>query len=68
MNKSSFYAVAKGLKTGVFTSWSDCKVQIDGFKGARYKKFDSREEAEQFVSQAFKTPPITAIQRLHKSC
>ncbi len=43
--KNKFYVVWKGRKTGVFTSWSECKVSVEGFEGARYKSFDSKEEA-----------------------
>jgi len=46
---ASFYAVAKGRLTGVFDSWSDCQRQVNGFPGARFKKFQTRGEAEEFV-------------------
>ncbi|PQJ75576.1 viroplasmin family protein [Polaribacter gangjinensis] len=46
MAKTKFYVVWKGRKTGVFTSWSVCKQQIDGFEGAQYKSFSDLEEAE----------------------
>lgn len=44
-----FYAVAKGRKTGVFTTWGEVKLYVDGFEGARFKKFATRKEAEQFI-------------------
>ncbi|WP_299128634.1 ribonuclease H family protein [uncultured Winogradskyella sp.] len=37
--KKKYYVVWKGLKTGVFESWEDCKAQIKDFKGAQYKSF-----------------------------
>lgn len=46
---NSFYAVANGRKTGVFTNWNDCKINIDDFKGAIYKKFATIEEATEFI-------------------
>ena len=46
MAKWTFYAVAKGRKAGLFTNWGDCKKQVDGFKGAKYKGFNSKEDAE----------------------
>ncbi|MCL4140489.1 UNVERIFIED_CONTAM: hypothetical protein GTU68_048551 [Idotea baltica] len=46
MAKKKFYVVWKGKKTGVFSSWNACKKQIDGFAGAQYKSFASKEEAE----------------------
>jgi ribonuclease HI len=50
--KPKFYVVWAGHKPGVFTSWDDCKKQIDGFNQAKYKSFPSREEAE----KAFHSP------------
>ena len=46
MAKWTYYAVAKGRKVGLFTTWAACKVQVDGFKGAKYKGFNSKEDAE----------------------
>lgn len=45
-----FYGVKVGRNTGVYENWDDCKKEIDGFKGASYKGFKTREEAESFVS------------------
>ncbi|XP_036331717.1 ribonuclease H1-like isoform X1 [Rhagoletis pomonella] len=45
----SFYAVARGHNVGIYDSWSQCAEQVKGFKGAKYKKFKSRPEAEAFV-------------------
>ncbi|NJB81345.1 ribonuclease H1 domain-containing protein [Wenyingzhuangia aestuarii] len=41
-----YYVVWNGKTKGVFNSWKDCKKQIDGFQGAQYKSFTSKEEAE----------------------
>jgi ribonuclease HI len=46
MAKSKFYVVWKGRQTGVFETWDECKAHIDGFAGAIYKSFKTREEAE----------------------
>lgn len=43
---SKFYVVWAGRETGIFTDWNTCKKQVDGFNGARYKSFLTREEAE----------------------
>ncbi|XP_063968630.1 ribonuclease H1-like [Lytechinus pictus] len=45
-----FYAVGRGRQTGVFPTWDDCKLQVTGFSGARYKKFGTEEEAWNFVN------------------
>jgi ATP-dependent DNA helicase PIF1 len=46
----SFYAVARGNNTGIVNTWDECKVQIDGYKGAVFKKFDTKEDAEKFIA------------------
>lgn len=45
----SFYAVAVGIKRGIYTNWSDCKANVENFNGAIYKKFDTLAEATKFL-------------------
>ncbi len=45
MATKKVYAVKKGLTTGVFDTWEECKGAVDGFSGAEYKGFKTREEA-----------------------
>lgn len=47
-----YYVVWKGRETGVFDSWEECKNQVQGFEGAQYKSFKTREMAE----KAFQNP------------
>lgn len=47
--KQKFYAVKNGHKIGVFDTWEECKASVDGFSGAEYKSFKTREEALAFV-------------------
>lgn len=52
--KPKFYVVWKGRETGVFSSWEDCKAQTNGFDGAVFKSFESKELAEEaFRSSSF---------------
>ena len=46
---AGFYAVRVGRTPGVFTTWDACKASVDGHKGAVYKKFATRSEAEAWV-------------------
>ena len=46
MAKQKFYVVWEGVTPGVYTSWTDCQLQIKGYEAAKYKSFDTREEAE----------------------
>ncbi len=52
MSAKKYYAVARGRRTGVYTSWfgpQGAQVQVAGFAGARYKGFATLEEARAFV-------------------
>lgn len=54
-----YYAVAVGKNVGIFENWNDCKLSVSGFRGAIYKKFDSKSEAESFIqnNQTHETLP-----------
>lgn len=45
MAGKKYYVVWAGHETGIFDSWEDCKVAIEGFPGARYKGFSSKTDA-----------------------
>lgn len=51
MAPKKYYAVAKGRLTGIFTSWDECKKQVDGFSAPIYKSFKSLEEAKEFLDK-----------------
>ncbi|KAK0733031.1 ribonuclease H-like domain-containing protein [Lasiosphaeria miniovina] len=44
-----FYGVAVGRKPGVYTDWSKAQQAIVGWKGPKYRKFDTHAEALAFV-------------------
>ena len=45
-----YYAVRAGRQTGVFSTWEQCRAQVEGFSGAIYKGFPTWEEAEAFLT------------------
>jgi ribonuclease HI len=45
-----YYAVRKGRKPGIYTSWDECKALVTGFKGAEYKSFTDKGAAESYMS------------------
>ena len=45
----SYYAIANGKTKGIFLNWSDCKNPVKNYKNAIYKKFDTLEEANNFI-------------------
>lgn len=45
----TFYAVAVGVKQGIYTTWNECKVNINDYAGAVFKKFETINEATEFI-------------------
>ena len=45
----TFYAVANGRSIGIFLNWNDCNNSVKGYKNALYKKFDTKEDANNFI-------------------
>lgn len=45
--KQKYYVVWKGVSPGIYTSWTDCQLQINGYAGAIYKSFKTLEGAEE---------------------
>ena len=44
-----YYAVKNGRKIGIFTSWDDCRAQVDGYSGAEYKSFANEQDAKVYL-------------------
>ncbi len=45
----TFYAVTNGRNIGIFLNWNDCNNSVKRYKNALYKKFDTKEEADNFI-------------------
>ena len=43
-----YYAVVNGREEGVFSSWQDCRPHVFAYKGAHFRKFENRNEAEEY--------------------
>ena len=50
MAQKKFYAVKQGRQPGIYTTWADCQKQTVGYKGAKFKGFVTKEEAEAYMS------------------
>ena len=55
--KQKYYVVWVGREQGIFTDWETCKAQVQGFEGAKYKSFPTKEEAQ----NAFMANPEDSI-------
>lgn len=54
MAAKKVYAVKKGLKPGIYDNWDACKAAVDGFSGAEYRGFSTREEACEYLGLCVK--------------
>ena len=54
-----FYAVKKGVRPGIYESWEECRYQVNGFIGAEYRKFESRNAAESYIGNLAFKPEIS---------
>lgn len=45
-----YYAVVAGKVPGVYHTWNECREQVLNVKGARFKAFDTLEEANTFIT------------------
>ena len=43
--KYYFYVVFKGRQPGIYESWRDCERQVVGFKGCKFRGFNTYAEA-----------------------
>ncbi len=49
MTKKKYYAVAVGLKPGIYDTWPEAQKQVTGYAGAKFKGFTDRTEAEAWL-------------------
>ena len=52
-DRRKWYVVWQGTEPGICDSWAECELRVKGFPGARYKAFNSQEEAV----EAFRNDP-----------
>ena len=48
-SKSKYYAVVKGRKPGIYTTWAECQDQINGYPNSIYKSFLTLDEAKDYI-------------------
>ena len=44
-----YYAVKVGRKPGIYTTWSECAMQVNKFSGSIYQSFQDKKDAEKFL-------------------
>lgn len=55
-----FYGVARGHIPGVYTDWPTAQEQIIGWKDPKFKKFATKDQAEEFVKNGCNLKKIEA--------
>jgi ribonuclease HI len=45
-NKQKYYVVLEGHQPGIYNSWSETQKQINGYKGAIFKSFENKTDAD----------------------
>ncbi len=58
--KKKFYAVRVGHKTGIYSTWEECKLQVDGYPKAEYKSFPTLKNAEDYLEGIVESQPRQA--------
>lgn len=58
--KQKWYVVWVGAEPGVYDTWEECKKRIHRHKGARYKAFGTRAEAETAFAEGYQLPESSA--------
>ena len=51
MAKKKFYVVKKGKTPGIYSTWDECKSQVEGVSGAQYKGFATQQEAFDYAGE-----------------
>lgn len=51
--KNKYYVVWQGVEPGIYTTWSDCQLQIKGYPGAKYAGFPSQEIAQEAYEMGY---------------
>ncbi|KAJ5317243.1 hypothetical protein N7508_001751 [Penicillium antarcticum] len=59
--ETRFYGIQRGRVPGVYTDWNKAQEQIRGFARPKYRKFSSRDDAEDFVRDGQKSVPAVGF-------
>lgn len=46
MTSKGYYVVFSGIQPGIYETWDECQEQVHRYPGAKYRKYTTREEAE----------------------
>lgn len=52
-----YYAVKVGRKNGIYETWDECKRMTEGVANSIYRKFETRTQAEEYMSKGQRNIP-----------
>jgi ribonuclease HI len=52
--KNKAYVVWVGRNKGIYDTWDECKNEVDGYFGAKYMGFKSKDEAKKALEDGYK--------------
>ncbi len=52
-SKQKYYVVWEGHTPGIYKNWADCLLQVKAYPNAKYKAFDSSDEAKEAFINGF---------------
>ena len=55
---TKYYAVKRGRNPGIYTSWTECRAQTQGYSGAVFKSFEALEAAQEYLADDPPEQPI----------
>ncbi|MFC4666804.1 viroplasmin family protein [Falsiporphyromonas endometrii] len=58
--KRKWYVVWEGHHPGVYDTWLDCKAQVDGFPGCKYRSYPTPQEAQEAFDAGYYNAPRPA--------
>ena len=61
MNNEKYYVVRKGHNIGIFKTWGECKKAVESYKNPIFRKFDTFEEAKEFLKTGSKSSSSVSI-------
>lgn len=64
MAKKKFYVVKKGKTPGIYSTWDECKSQVEGVSGALYKGFATQQEAFAYAGEELAKKAVSGRQTI----
>ena len=61
-----YYAVHIGRRPGVYTSWLQCKAEVDGYRGNKHKGFMNLPDAKYYAEHG-RLKPVRKITSYFKT-